>query len=601
MELRPDEKNVLEQVYGKFATDSGYSANRIEKIRELTAEEAQFFERKTFASPHFCVQTLYKVRGEFLPIKFNRAVNSLLEADENFRANYCNVGTRTVKVILGNRAVNPEVVFRILRLEGDELDETLTKIMEADRRKGFDIQRDYLIRFSVLCTASDEAAVLVTMSQLIADRFSDKNFFSAVLGGGVYKKISPPQSNFQTTYAELRVRDYWAEVLKNLPKPPKVPCAKEISGAYFEQAYRMKIPAEILSDLRVRTQGSRAMLMVTLQTAWGFLLQAINISSDAVFCQLVSKANNSGKFALSLMPVRLKSDGSATLENLVGQQFKQLVVSQPYSSFDWSATQPRREKIFDHFLSFLDFKAEEKFYSQMPAAPDGIIVARNFWDAQGMKLGVYFQYTEKSLSVTFQYNANQFSPNAGERLAELYNLTLRQLLVYWNATFSEFIENLRQQISADSAAVSHEDDKKIIADFISRNRLLQGEYVGTAQLFSDAKIVTRFEGDRISGDALDKNLVFVVEGKLARSLDTGDGWFNALDIVKADGWLNETVFLQKRRAIISAEVLTEKATLILIPLPRMEEILRERPDIFKSIFRHALQQMEKYQTLWLQS
>ena len=604
MELRPDEKNVLEQVYGKIAGDSGYSANGIKKINELTADEAQFFERKTFASPHFCVQTLYKVRGEVKPMQFNRAVNSLLEVDENFRANYCNVGTRTVKIIFKKHATLPEVVFRMLRLEGDELDETLTKIMEADRRKGFDLQHDYLIRFSVFQTAPSEAAVLVTMSQLIADRFSDNNFFSAVLEGGAYKKISPPHSNFQTTYMEQRVRDYWTEVLKNLPKTPKVPYAKEISGEFHEMAYRMKIPAEILSDLRVRSQGSRAMLMVALQTAWGFLLQVMNNSSDTVFCQLVSKTSANGKFALNLMPVRLKSDGGTTLENLIGQQFKQLVVSQPYSSFDWEEIQPRRGKLFDHFLSFLDFKAEEKFYSQVQSAPEGIIVARNFWDAQRMKLGVYFQYTEKNLAVTFQYDANQFFPDAGERLADTYALVLRRMLVYWNAPFTEFMENLKEQIFTGLEGVAqfhHQDEKKIIADFVSKNKILQGEYVGTAQLFSDAKILTRFEGDRISGDTLDKNLVFVVEGKLARSIDTGDGWFNTLDIVKADGWLNETVFLQKRRATISAEVLTEKATLMLVPLAKMEEILRDRPDISRAILRHALQQMEKYQTLWLQS
>lgn len=607
LELKPNEKSVLEQVYGKIVTDSGYSANKITKIREITSDEAQFFERKTFASPHFCVQTLYKVRGEIKPIQFNRAVNSLLEEDENFRANFCNVGTRTVKVIFEKHTTLSEIIFRMLRLDGDELDETLTKIMEADRRKGFDLQRDYLIRFSVFQTAPNEAAVLVTMSQLIADRFSDNNFFSAVLDGVKYKKISPPPSTSQTTYMEMRVRDYWLEVLKNLPPLPKVPYAKEISGEYREQAYRMKIPAEILSDLRVRTQGSRAMLMVALQTAWGFLLQAMNNSSDTIFCQLVSKTSANGKFALNLMPVRLKSDWGATLENLVGQQFKQLVVSQPYSSFDWAEEQKqtsRRGKLFDHFLSFLDFKAEEKFYSQVQSAPEGIIVARNFWDAQRMKLGVYFQYTEKNLSVTFQYDGNQFFLDAGERLAETYALVLRRMLVYWNAPFKEFMENLKDQIFIGLESVAQfqrQDEKKIIADFVSKNKILQGEKVGTAQLFSDAKILTRFEGDRLSGDTLDKNLVFVVEGKIARNLETGDGWFNTLDIVKAGGWLNETVFLQKRRAIISAEVLTEKATLMLVPLTKMEEIIRERPDLHHSILRHALQQMEKYQTLWLQS
>ena len=100
---------------------------------------------------------------------------------------------------------------------------------------------------------------------------------------------------------------------------------------------------------------------------------------------------------------------------------------------------------------------------------------------------------------------------------------------------------------------------------------------------------------------MNKNLVFVVEGKLSRSLDVGDGWFNALDIIKAGGVLNENVFAAKRRTVISAEILTEKAVLLLIPLDTFESATRQNSAIYKSILQHIVSQMEKYQMLWLQS
>ena len=284
-----------------------------------------------------------------------------------------------------------------------------------------------------------------------------------------------------------------------------------------------------------------------------------------------------------------------------------MVISQPYSFFDWAALEDsasRKVNLFDHFLSFLDFNAESKTFSQVGATPEGKIVAHNSWDAQGMKLGVYFQHNAQDLSISLQYDKNQFFLNAGERFSNLYNLILRQMLVYWNAPFADFIQNI-EKITAELSAASeqeHKDKRKIINDFIYKNKILQSESTGsTAILVENSKLITRFEGDRIFGDILDKNLIFVVEGKLSRSLNIGDGWFNALDIIKAGGLINETVCLDKRRTIISAEVLTEKAALLLIPLATFESAARQNSALYKSVLQHIASQMEKYQMLWLQS
>lgn len=598
MNLNPDERSVLEQIYGRSVSDSGYSQNQIDEIRELTAEERRFFDRKNLISPHFYVQTLYKIRGGILPNHFNRAVRSLLEADENFCANFCNVGTRTLKIVRARRGAFPEVVFRILNIEDDELDDTLTKIMEADRRRDFDIQRDYLIRFAAFRIAKTEAAVLVTMSQLLFDRFDSDSFFGAVLGDSSYKKMTP-KALPKVSHVEKRVREYWAQVLKDMAPPPAVPGSKKPAGAYSEQAYRMIIPPDILSDLRANTQASRAMLMAALQTAWGFVLQAMSNSSDVTFCQLVSNAGANGDFALNLIPIRQKISPADTIESVVDQQFRQFVISRPYGFFDWADLSIQKARPFDHFLSFLDFK-EEKSFTRSKAG----VVSRHLWDAQGMKLGVYFQFAAH-LSVTFQYDANQFLRNAGARLARIYDLALRQMLVYWHAPFADFMEKFRQLALAELDLVEKRataDARKVIVDFIMSNEILQGRHTGTTQDFVDsARLETYFEGDRISGALLDENLIFVVEGKLARNLDIGESWFMTLDIVKGGGWLNETIFLPKRRTTLSAEVLTEKAALLLIPLAKMEAVMRERPDTSLAIIEHVLRQMEKYQALWLQS
>ena len=608
MILTAEEQHDLEKAYGKqIVSNTGYNPNKIERIEELTAEEKIFFAQKNFISPHFSVQTLYKVQGDITPIRFNRIVHDMVNSDEIFRTNFCEMCGRTVKVIFEERRVLPEVVYRtLMQTEPDEIDDTLTKIMEADRRVEFDLRHGNLIRFSIFRTDENEFAVLVTMAQLIANHFEPKIFFPSVLEIFKYRSINKSASTVKPEHISAAISDYWARILNNPPPLPAVPYTKPSNAPFNPKAFREKIPADILSDLREKSQSSRVMLMTILQSAWGFFLQAVRGLNDIIFCQLGSN-NKSGNFAFNVIPVRQKCSDNQTVEQIITQQFRQLVVSQPYGFSDWDALRKlTKGKTFDHCLSFLDFKGTPDIpYSEVKAEPQGAVVAGNSWDSQGMKLAIYFQYATTTLSVTFLYDAHQFFNNVGERLAKVYNLILRQMLVHWHSTYGTFIDKLVKQIRIELEDEKHlelGDEKRIITNFLTSNPILQGSAVGTAAFFADSvQLLYKFEGDRIYGDILEENLVFVVDGKVARSLDTGDGWYRALDIISKGGWINENALMETHRTTISAEVLTEHAKILTIPIEKVDSLFRRHPDTVKPFFTHVLKQMEKYQLLWINS
>ena len=510
MELTAAEKNILEQTYGRQTlSSSGFNPNKIEKVEELEPDEKIFFTQKKFISPHFSVQTLYKVQGEITPIRFNRIVHDMVKTDEIFRSNYCDVGNRTVRVVFAERRTLPEVVYRTLaQTDPEDLDDTLTKIMEADRRVTFDLKRGNLIRFSIFKTDDAEFAVLVTISQLIAKYFDAKNFLLAALEIVRYKSVQKIDTDAQLVHIEKAIKDYWAKTLKDLPPLPTLPYSKPSNAPYNLKAFRENIPADILSDLRERSQSSRVMLMSILQSAWGFFLQAAKKLNDVVFCQLgTSKGNNS---ILSVIPVRQKCAENMTVEQIITQQFRQLVVSQPYGFSDWDALlELTKGKTFDHYLSFLDFKGTPgSTYSETKAEPQGAVVANNSWDPQGMRLGIYFQYAATTLSLTFLYDQHQFFPNIGERFAKIYNLILRQMLVHWHSPFNTFIEKLVKQIKfeiEDDGQTDSGEEKRIITSFLISNPILQGSGAGTVAFFADStQLLSKFEGDRIHGEVLEE-------------------------------------------------------------------------------------------------
>ncbi|MBR4383842.1 MAG: hypothetical protein IKP64_09825, partial [Selenomonadaceae bacterium] len=554
--------------------------------------------------------TLYKVSGNVNPMKFNVAVNRILNDSENLRANFCNVGTRTIKVIHPQSVVRPEVVFRnVAEADDDELNEIFTRLLEADMRREFDLRHDCLIRFSVFKTSESDFAVLVTVAQLISDSFDGEKFFGIIADR--VDEIKPKGSaNSEETLTKIfdskAVREYWEKVLNNAPPMSKLPFERKANvGMYRQKAYRAKIPVDILSDLRGRAQSNQVMLTAILQSAWGFMLQTSNKRRDCLFCQILSENQRAEKFSLNMIPVRLIGDNNSTVEKIVKNQFRQLVVSQPYSRVDWEDLQNlSTRKLFDHFLSFRDFRASEFDYVNAKSDPFGNVVLRNSWDAQGMKLGAYFRYSEKNLALTFLYDERQFASGGVEKLCELYNLVLKQMLVDWNVKFSTFAENLsrRMETETDTEKISAEENRKKIRDYLSQLPILQGRYEGTIGLFDgQSEISTFYEGDRISGDVLEQKFIFVVGGKLARSVDTGDGWYNPIDIVKRNDFVNPTNLLEKRRLTISAEVLTEQADLLMIPHNVLLEAFNNNPEIARGLIQYALTQMEKYQALWLQS
>lgn len=251
-------------------------------------------------------------------------------------------------------------------------------------------------------------------------------------------------------------------------------------------------------------------------------------------------------------------------------------------------------------MSFGDFMKEAEQYSTAKATVSGTCILQSSWNAQNTKLGIYFKYKDDATSITILYDENKFIEDFGKLISRKFQLTLQQMNLDWNTDSKTFLERLQSRFTAEQQETVHLTS--YLQHFISQLPILQGEGVGTVkQLMPIAKVETYFEGDRLDGALIEQNFIFVAEGKLVRSLRSGDGWYNTLDIVKENSWLNETVLLENRKAKMSAEILTDSAVIMLVPLDAMQKFLRDNPSIAKKFLQHILSEMEKYQRLWIQA
>ena len=614
-DLPAAERNVLEQLYGgQMTEDQGYSPNHIVYVRELSAVEKSLFSHTLTIQPVGAIlQNLYKLKGRLSPARFTRAVNQMTMKEDALRLNYCAVGGRLLAVVLKERQQNTAVIFRNIEgVDGEELDATLRRIMDADLRQGFDSRNGCLVRFSVFHTNQDEYAVLVTAVQAVLTNFDVQQVFALAMDMPWKESlVQMPAPQPSSGTVATSVREYWSRMLDHFPRHSHIP--KYMPGGsrtHKQRAYIARVPANILSDLRLRAKSNKRMLLSILQTAWGFLLQLENKCQDVGYCLLVPRreqADSSLGNVPSTVPVRLQVQGNPTVQEMVTKAFQQFVISQPYANMgreDIEEILGQENKVFDHFLNFCDLFCESRSFGEVAGAPTGKLVMQNSWDGRDSRLGLSFRLENHQLIFTMLYNEGNFPGRNMELLVREYLLVLQQMLTDWNAPYTDFMQRLqqRQQVENDASGSSEAENRAVLQNYLSRLTLLQECDHGIIQLFMDhAHLVMLFEGDRIAEEQIEENLVFLVSGRVARSIETGDGWYYTLDIQKENSWLNETVLLPERKSRMAAEVLTEQAVILTVALPSAALILEKSPLLAKNIIKHISKQMEKYQRLWIQS
>ena len=146
------------------------------------------------------------------------------------------------------------------------------------------------------------------------------------------------------------------------------------------------------------------MLTTILQTAWGFMLQLTNNRRDCLLCQIFA-SHVEDKPSFNAIPVRMTGDDDSTVGQIIDAQFRQSIISKPYSLDDWTALSDLtgQRKLFNHFISFTEISPQGLNYAAKPAEPNGKFIFRASWDNRGMKLAVYIYCFKENLIIFLNY------------------------------------------------------------------------------------------------------------------------------------------------------------------------------------------------------
>ena len=600
--LTGDEREELMQEYGM----------QLEDAIELQPAQACFFSGEEFVSPDFYIQSLYKINSVVDEHRFSLAVERLIALTPVLRTNFYRTRQgRALQIV--QREGKLTVNYTAIGKRGQELDTILDSMMEADRRKPFNLAHGMLLRISMFRTGVREYALLLTQPQIIADGWDVRMLFERYFTTEELQSVRLPAKREITYASYLQQRNaqdkatayhYWQYLLRDLPPMPQLPGYTPSAAAYKQAVSQMSIGSREVEKILELAQGDMRLAASVLHTAWGVVLQQAEQQTDTYFCLRLSSrdarlSNVTATGTLfNAMPVRVKAIDTWSIREFINVQFRQVIISQPLSycsKKEFKELAKRNGEVFNHFLCFHGFLAGKQRYSEVRVPPGAVPVTLNSFDDQRMDLGIYFRYDGHNLFAEFVYNENCFSKAAVELMMQRFSYVLRLILANQNKTVGQLKRLLTEKVSWEpekKQLLSREEMTDCLnkIDFL---RVLPAEVID--DLLLQAKAQAFQPGDFVlRGDVVQDRLCFLAKGEVKRRVATLAGWYYDLDIIHPAELLNEEALLLNVPSSLAVEALNQ-VIVLQIPAAAVQHVLTTYPEAAQRLIQRLLKRITAYQ------
>ncbi len=186
------------------------------------------------------------------------------------------------------------------RLTPDERKQRFDAFIDADRRRGFDLEQPPLLRVTLLRFARDVQQLVLTLHHSIMDGWSLPlvlqdvfTAYDAMCAGR--DPVLPARRPFRDYIAWLRRRDtasdarYWRDTLRGFTASTKLPTATPASAVATSYAIQgLRLPQEPTAAVQRFARGHNLTLNTVIQGAWAALLARHSGDSDVVYGTTVS-------------------------------------------------------------------------------------------------------------------------------------------------------------------------------------------------------------------------------------------------------------------------------------------------------------------------
>ncbi|MEC2058116.1 non-ribosomal peptide synthetase [Bacillus stercoris] len=342
-----------------------------------------FHSLMDFSSKAYVEQTSFTITGNLCIDSFQKSLNLLVSRYDIFRTIFIKEVpdlTGPQQVVLSNRELT---VYRedISRLADQDQQTLIDAFMTKDREKGFDLQKDPLMRLALFDRGDSQYTCVWTHHHIIMDGWCLgiilKEFFSMY---DSLKNNSPVQLGSTVPYSRyiewLGEQDqeetaaYWSGYLKEYGNTASIPRIKSrpADRDYEAAQVRFSLAPEMVEKLTEATQKWGVTLNTLFMSIWGVLLHRYNAADDVVFGSVISGRPSAidgiesmvGLF-INTVPVRIRSAEGMTFSSLAKTVQEDFLSSEQhgyYPLYDIQNHSPLKQGLIDHIFVFENYPVQ---------------------------------------------------------------------------------------------------------------------------------------------------------------------------------------------------------------------------------------------------
>lgn len=414
-----------------------------------------FYYRLDRNVPAYFQQALLHVRGTIDIELYEKTLNAIIQKYNILRTVFLfEKVKRPMQVVLKKR----ETKVYYLDLRGTletEQEQAVEEFRQNDIKRGFDLQKDILLRVSIFRTGEETWHIIWSSHHILMDGWCLEMIFhdfseiygSLLKGEEVTRERAVPYSSYVLWLSRQdrqKGLEFWRQYLDDYNSPAIIPInhmpgsngtEQEEYSEFDANRFQFDFDPVEADGLNRLAQTCDVTLSMIFRAAWGLLLQRFNYSDDVVFGTVVSgrppELENVDKIVglfINTIPVRVKTkEPGEPFSHLLQRLHADAAAAKPYEYFALAEVQglsSLNRYLINHILVFENYPFEttgENNGQEEPCTEETsdtgfCIEGGTFFERTNYDLNIIVEPDELP-SVRFSYNQGVYAPDFIEKVA----------------------------------------------------------------------------------------------------------------------------------------------------------------------------------------
>ena len=460
-EVELDLKDI-NKIYNKDEIQSIYKLSKMQEailLSHLLDENSQaYFE-----------QIVFKLDMDIDTDLFQQSFNAVINRYDILRTNFAYKDIKQIRQIVYKQKNQKINYLDISELDASKQSEYIEKFKERDKNTRFNLEKDSLIRLSLIKRKESSFTIVLSFHHIIIDGWCTgillNDFYSIYKSlqkneSVVLEETIPYKKYIEWLYEQNQEEliQYWRTYLEGYTIKAQIPrfSYKNKNGHYRQRNTILTISKDKTEKLVNISNKCNVTLSIVIQTIYGIFLQKYNNLDDIVFGIVVSGRSAEVKgiekmvgLLINTIPVRIKDNGD-TFTTLVKKVYEDSLKSQKYhygSLAEIQATSALNGELIDHILVYENYPFNEENSLYNLVVKDAEIFEQTNYDFNVMVI------PGDELVIKFIYNSEVYDSEYIQGIAS----NISKLI-------DEITSNAESQIN-DLSIISDAEKRKVLIDF----------------------------------------------------------------------------------------------------------------------------------------